>query len=515
MTSHPVSLVVPPIISLGATPPKIEEIAAIARRHHSVVITSEADKRVNAARAVVERHLALNLPVYGLNTGLGAGVDTRLSEDDLIEFQLRVPHGHAVGVGPALAQDEVRAIMAVRIACMSRGGTGVSSGVFHGLVAALNAGVHPVIPSWGSIGAADLAPLAHMGMALLGHGEVEYGGEILPASVALERTGLKPLNIRAKDGHALVGANSLSVGQACLKIEDIEQVFDWSLKAISLNFEAFRANLTVLDDRVLAARPAFGQRVVGAQLRSLLAGSALFDDGAARRIQDPLSYRCVPQVLGALRHAIDEVRAATEIELASSGDNPVVLPAEGEILSNGNFDIVAFVLSWERLGQAIAHCATGTAYRLMKLMSPATSELPRFLVPEGQNRSGFAVLQKAIAAMEADIRHLANPISLAPIAVSDSIEDQASMAPRVVEKTGSIIERFRYLVAIELLVSAHALELRGMPEKLGIGAEASYKAVRDRVGSLDDLSVLSGDITQIVAMISKYDISMQPKVNAV
>jgi len=485
------------IISFAGTPPTISDIAAIARRNARIVISSEVEEKITAARAVVDRYVAADVPVYGLTTGLGAGVDTRLAADDLIAFQMRVPLARAVGVGAALPREVVRAMMAVRVAGMAAGGSGVSLPVFSGLVAALNAGFHPVVPSLGSIGAADLAPLAHMGRALLGDGEAEVGGTVMPAGEALEKAGLEPLRIAPKDGHALVVANSLSVGKACLCLEDVERLFDWSLAAIALNFEAFRANVTAFDDRALAARPASGQRETAARLRDLLSGSLLLAEGAARRLQDPLSYRCAPQVWGALLHAIREAREATEIEIASSGDNPVVLADEGLILSHGNFDMTAFVLAWEHLGQALAHCAAGTAYRTMKIMSSAMSELPRFLTPLGQSRTGFATVQKTVSALEAEIRHFAAPISLTPIPVADGVEDQASMAPSVLTKTEAMIERLRYLVAIELVASAQAVELRGVQSELGAGTRQAYQLVRELVSPLEEDRAQGPDFQQL------------------
>jgi histidine ammonia-lyase len=359
------------------------------------------------------------------------------------------------------------------------------------------------VPSLGSIGAADLAPLAHMGRALLGDGEAAVAGTVMPAVDALAKVGLKPLPIGPKDGHVLVVANSLSVGKACLCIEDIERLFDWSLAAVALNFEAFRANVSAFDDRALAARPAAGQREAAARLRELLIDSSLLVDGAARRLQDPLSYRCAPQVWGALLHAIGEASAATEIELVSSGDNPVVLAEEGLILSNGNFDMTAFVLAWERLGQAIAHCAAAIAYRTMKIMSPGMSELPRFLTPLGQSRSGFATVQKSVSALEAEIRHLAAPVSLAPIPVADGIEDQASMAPSVLSKIEAMIERLRYLVAIELVASAQAVDLRGIAGELGQGTLRAYQQVRELVPRLEEDRAQGPDFQRISDFITE------------
>lgn len=489
-------------IRLTAAPLRAGDIAAIARRRSRVEVSPDIHARIRAGRAVVERHAAQKRPIYGLTTALGAAVDTPLGEEDLLAYQRRIAFGHAVGFGPALPREAVRAMMAVRIAGMAAGGTGVSPSVFEGLVAALNAGLHPVVPSLGSLGAADLAPLAHMTLGLMGHGQAEYGGEVMPAAEALKRAGLPPLEIYAKDGHAVIVANSHSVAQGCLALEDVEQAFLWSLRAVALNLEAFRGNVSALDDGAMAARPAFGQRIVATQLRELLAGSALFAEGAARRIQDPLSYRCVPQVWGALRHAIDEARAATEIELASSGDNPVVLVAEDRIVSHGNFDMTAFVLSWERLGQALAHAAAATANRTIKLMSPGVAGLPRFLASEGQNRIGLAILQKPVSALEAEIRFLASPVSLTPIAVSDWVEDQASMAPGVLSKANQIIDRLRYLIAMELIASAYAAEIRGVVPQLGHGAAEAYAAVRRQVAPFAEDRELGSDTARIADMIA-------------
>jgi histidine ammonia-lyase len=492
-----------PSVVFADAPPTIEDIAAIARDSAKIEISADVEARLTAARAVVDRYTERDLPVYGLTTGLGAGVDTRLATEDLVAFQMRVPQARSVGVGSPLPQDAVRAMMAARAAGMAAGGSGVSPKVFHGLIAAINAGIHPVVPSLGSIGAADLAPLAHMSRGLLGFGEIELDGDVLPAATALRRAGLQPLEFAPKDGHALVVANSLSVGLACLAIEDIERLFSWSLKAIAVNFEAFRANVSAFDDRALAARPAFGQRGIAAQLLELLSGSSLLAPDAARRLQDPLSYRCTPQVWGAFRHAIDEARQVTEIELVNSSDNPVVIAAEGIILSHGNFDMTAFVLAWERLGQAMAHCAVGTAYRIMKIMSQGMSDLPRFLTPMGQSRTGFATVQKTVSAMEAEIRHLAMPISLSPLPVADGIEDQASMAPSVLAKTQAIIERLRYLVAIELIASAQAVELRGVTGELGRGSAEAYAFIRNNVPPLEEDRAQGPDFSIIAELIGR------------
>ncbi|AQZ53871.1 HAL/PAL/TAL family ammonia-lyase [Martelella mediterranea] len=484
-----------PVI-LSTDPPGIAEIVRIARHRAPVKIAGDLTVLLEKSRAVIERRLGENAPVYGLTTGLGAGVDTRLEPSDIAAFQQRVPEARAVGVGAGLSSEVVRAVMAARLAGFASGGAGVSPGVVASLAAALNAGFHPVIHALGSIGAADLAPLSDMARGLLGHGEVEFGGEIMDAGKALEKSGLPPLTLGPRDGHALVVGNSLSIGQACLAIDDLIRTLDWSFAAVALSFEAFRANVTVIDPRALSRRPAFGQETAGKRLADMLSGSGLFEPDAARRLQDPVSYRCAPQIWGALIHALEEATVATEIEIAGAGDNPVVLVEENALIHNGNFDTTAFALSFERLGLAIAQCASATAHRTMKIMSPGISELPRFLTPRGASRTGFATVQKTVSALEAEIRHLANPVAFSPIPVADGIEDHASMAPSVMAKTVAIIERFRWLVAIELIATSQAVDLRGV-ESLGAGASAAYHEVRSVVEPLDEDRAQAPDFSRM------------------
>lgn len=489
-------------ITLDAVPLTADAVAAIARRKVQLVLGNEALNRIRKGRHLVERFAELDKPVYGLNTGLGASVDTKLASADLVDFQRSVIYSHSAGVGPMLPVESVRALLTARISGMAAGGTGASETLISGLLAALNAEIHPVIPAWGSIGAADLLPLSHLAKALQGHGEVEYHGRIMPAAEALALAGLPTIALREKDGHAMVVANSLSTGTACLVIEDVQRFIDWSLAAIALNYEGFRSQLTAIDAEALAARPAFGQQEIGKRLRDLLAGSELWRDGEARRLQDPLSYRCVPQVWGGLIHALEQARKATEIELASSGDNPIILASSERIVSNGNFDLTAFSLAWEQVGQALAHCAAGIANRCLRLMSPIVAALPRFLSASGQSRAGYAELQKPLAALEAEIRHLANPISITPLAVSDGIEDQASMAPRVIAKVQGIIERLRYLVAIELMSGAVAVELRGVVDVLGDGPRRTYEMVRQWVPPLEEDRELNTDMENLCRLVS-------------
>jgi histidine ammonia-lyase len=476
----------------------VDDISAVARRRAPVSLSRGARERIQAARAVVERHIQEDKPVYGLTTGLGAGVDTRLDADDLAAFQRRVAFARAVGVGEAMPVDEVRAMMAARIAAMAVGQTGMSLEVPEALAAALNAGFHPVVPSIGSIGAADLAPLAHMAIALLGDGEADIGGERFVGAAALARAGLAPLAVGPKDGHALVVANAASAGRGALAAVDARLALDTLDRSAALSLDAFGANLSPLLPAVNAARPSPGQAAAAQTLAALLSGSHQMERSAPRRVQDPLSFRCAAPVHGAARNAHAEAVAAVEIELNHAGDNPVVI--DGQMLSNGNFDMTSFTLRFEALAQALSHAATISAQRALKLMSPSFSDQPRFLTPLGQSRTGFATLQKVIGALEGEIRARAQPATLALLHAADGVEDHAANAPAAVTKVRESAERLLTLAACELVVAAQAIDLKGTVE-LGHGTARAYAFVRSHVDKLEEDRPSGSDVSRLAEAI--------------
>jgi histidine ammonia-lyase len=389
-------------------------------------------------------------------------------------------------------------MLAARIAGMAAGGSGVSPAVLDALVALLNRRVHPVVPRFGSIGAADLPQLSHLALPLIGEGEAELAGERLPGAVALARAGLAPVALAGKDGLALVSANAASVGRAALVLHDARTLFDAWLSAIALSLEGFRANLSPLDARAVAARPAAGQADVAAHLRDLLAGSALLRD-APRRVQDPLSFRVVAQVHGAGHWMLDEAVRQVEVELNSAADSPLVLTGDGVMVSNGNFHAPALALALDALAIACAQMAGLAASRILRFMSEAMTGLPLQLTRRGPEHSGFATLQKTTTALLADIRQLANPGSVDFLPVSEAIEDHAPMTLGVAEKLAAALARVRYLVAIEHVVAAQAVDLRGGPHALGSGARAAYDAVRDVVAMLDEDRPLGPDVERFAA----------------
>jgi histidine ammonia-lyase len=396
-----------------------------------------------------------------------------------------------------------------RASGMAVGGSGVSPAVLDALLAMLNAGVHPVVPSLGSIGAADLAPLSHLFLPLLGQGYAEYRGEVLTGAAALALAGLQPVRLAAKDGIALISANAATVGHAALVLRDCADALDALNVSAALLFEGFRANLSPLDPKAQAAHPAPGQGAIAARLTSLLAGSSLREPGSARRVQDPLSLRCVSQVHGAALAALDNVRDHVELELNSAAESPLVAVEEGEILSNGNFHVAGLALAFDTLGLALAQSAMLCVQRCQKLFSPALSDLPLQLTTHGPEHSGFATMQKTQLALYGTIRHLANPASLDCFPVSEMVEDHASMASHTVAKTANMVMHLRMLAAIELLAAAQAVDLRGLPPTgLGDGARRAYAAIRARVPMLDVDRPQGPDIEKVHALIEAGELPL-------
>src|SRR5215471_18292005 len=320
-------------VTLGAARVTLDDLVAVARERAAVALSPEVSPRLAAARAVVEQLATTATPIYGVNSGLGANVGEPIDASALESFQLSAIRARAVGVGPPYDAASVRAMLFARAASLSVGGAGVSPRVVEALVALLNARVHPRVPRFGSIGVADLPQLSHLALPLIGEGEAEVGGAVVPAAQALTRAGLAPIALGPKDALALVSANSATVGRAALVLHDAMVLLEQWNAAVALSYEGFRANLSVIDPRVVRARPAPGQVEVADQLRALLAGSRLFEPGNARRVQDPLSLRCVAQVHGALSWMLGEARAQVELELNCAGESPLVLVAESEMLS--------------------------------------------------------------------------------------------------------------------------------------------------------------------------------------
>lgn len=446
----------------------LADLLAIARHDTPANFTAQARQRINEGHQLLLKLAAEGTPIYGVTTGLGAAVDTSVAP-----LQANIPLGRAVGVGRLANRQELRAITAARLAGFAQGRSGISPATAEALLALLNSGVEPEVPLLGSLGESDLAPLAHLSLAL---------------SVPL--TG--------KDGLALVSANAASVGLGALLVAQVQQVLQAVLAALALSCEGYRANLSPFQPWASRLRPAPGQSEQSAALLHLLEGGDLA--GSPRRLQDPLSFRCATVVQGAAQQALQQLHELVELELRSGADNPALISEASRVVATANFDSTHLALAAEGVGLAFSRVAACSAERIAKLLSPASSDLPRFLTTQ-PGHVGMAALQRTSSALVAEIGHLANPLPAVSVPVADRVEDYAGQALAVVDKTRRLTERVLWLASIELIVAAQAVDLRGAV-RLGQGTQQIHSAVRSQVAPLDQDRSGSVDVLALSAFIT-------------
>ncbi len=386
--------------------------------------------------------------------------------------------------------------MAVRLNGLCAGGAGASPAVAEALAALLNAGVHPIIPASGSVGAGDVCLLAHLGLVLLGEGEAECHGERIPGAQARARAGIAPVVVGPKDGLAICSSSAVSVGIAALGLVTALELLDAAQVTAALSMEGFRANVSPLDERAVAARPAPGQAWAAAGLRVLLAGGELARRGTARRLQDPLSFRCASQVHGTLHWALEQLASAVASELNGAGDNPLVLIEDDELISTGNFHTAALAL--DAVAIAVAQVAAVIAERPARLGSEQTSGLPANLTPLGAGRSGIAPLLKTALALTVEIRHRAAPLALDPRTSADGVEDDSTNAVQAALRLHEQRDRLRLLIALELVCAAQAVDLAA-PKPLGHGTSAAQAVVRACAEPLHEDRSLGPDIDRVAS----------------
>jgi len=456
----------------------VEDVIAVADGAERVKFAASAIKRMRASREFVEAAMGGTKPVYALNTGVGLLANIRLDESEIEQMQLNLVRSHCCGVGIPMPRNAVRGMMLIRANVLAKGLSGIRPVVAERICDLLNHGITPVVPSRGSVGASgDLAPLAHMALALIGEGLAEYRGETLPASRCLRKAGLEPLTLMAKEGISLLNGTQAMLSYGCLLLSRMEALFYTAQTAAAFTMEALRGTTAALDTRIHAARPHPGQMLSAAHLLELLHGSPIprsHGEGAAR-IQDAYCLRCVPQVHGAYWDALAEARRIFEIELNSATDNPLVFCEEvdspvsqdrdmghPEIVSGGNFHGAPLALALDQLAIALYQVAGISERRSERLMNPSLNEgLPAFLASRPGIESGLMMAQVTAAALVAEIRVFATPASIGSIPTSGNQEDFVSMGMTSALKLAQSVELAETVVAIELMASARALDLRG------------------------------------------------------
>ncbi|PYK35300.1 MAG: histidine ammonia-lyase [Verrucomicrobia bacterium] len=486
----------------------LAEIASVALGDEAVQISAAARPRILASRKVIENIIARDELVYGVSTGFGKLSDVRIPRDALCKLQLNLVRSHACGIGNPLSEPEVRAMMLLRANVLALGFSGIRLEIIEALCELLNRRVCPVIPEKGSVGASgDLAPLAHLALALIGEGDAFFERERLESREALRRAGLKPRQLEAKEGLALLnGTQAMHAvgGLALLRAKRVAHVGDVS-GAMSL--EALKGTPGAFDQRLQNARPHPGQKEAAEHLLSLLEGSEirkshLEDD---LRVQDAYSLRCMPQVHGAVRGALAHCEDVLLIESASATDNPLVFSESGDVISGGNFHGAPLALALDYAAIALTTLMSISERRIDRLNNPDKNEgLPAFLAREPGLQSGFMIAHVAAASLLNEARVLAHPASVDNITTSGGKEDHVSMGMTSALKLRWIVEIAENLVAIELLAAAEGLEHR-RPLKAGVGVERAFAALRKMAPPLTQDRALSGDIARVAEAIRRGD----------
>jgi histidine ammonia-lyase len=449
------------MIDLDGCSLTLEDVVAAAEGVERVGIAPTALLRMEASRRKVDSAMNGTTPVYALNTGVGLLANIRLDETEIEAMQVNLIRSHCCGVGAPLSTSVVRGMMLIRANVLAKGLSGIRPIVAERICDLLNHRITPVVPSRGSVGASgDLAPLAHMALVLIGEGQADYEGSILPAAVCLERAGLEPLRLLGKEGISLLNGTQAMLSIGCLRLKQLEDLFYSAQTTAALSVEALRGIAAAFDSRLHAARPHPGQVLSASHLTSLLEGSMIpRTHGEGSRIQDAYCLRCIPQVHGAVWDTLAHARTVFEIELNSATDNPLVF--DDAIVSGGNFHGAPLALALDYLSIALCQLAGISERRTERLLNPGLNEgLPAFLASKPGLESGLMMAQVTAAALVAELRVLANPASTGSIPTSGNQEDFVSMGMTSALKLEQAVELARMVVAIELLAATRALDLR-------------------------------------------------------
>ncbi len=474
---------------------QIDDVVAVARGA-TVGLDPAALPAIKRSRRAVEQLVAEGRIAYGITTGFGRFKDKFIPPEQVAQLQLNLVRSHAAGAGPELDEEAVRAMLLVRANTLALGYSGVRPVIIETLIEMLNHGIHPCIPSQGSLGASgDLAPLAHLALALIGEGEVIMQGERFPGAVALARAGIRPLQLEAKEGLALLNGTALMVGLGALLVRRAINLALTADVAASLSLEALHGTARAYDARVHAARPHPRQIDCAAFLRQLLAGSTLLRPEGDPNVQDPYTLRCVPQVHGAVRDAIAYARWVINIELNAANDNPLIFADDhggAEVISAGNFHGEPIALAMDYAKNALTDLGNMSERRVARLVDADSNGgvLPMFLTREGGLESGFMIAQYTAAALASENKVLAHPASADSIPSSANVEDHVSMGATATRQLGQILGHVETIVAIELMTAAQAVDFRreelGAPDaRLGAGTGVAYELIREHVPFLE------------------------------
>jgi len=490
------------------------QLYAISMHDEPVSLSLDAVTRMKASRAVVDKLVAEGQTAYGINTGFGKLASVRISSEQVRQLQVNLVRSHSCGVGAPLSQAETRAMMLLRANALAKGLSGVRPVVVETLCAMLNAGVHPVIPSQGSVGASgDLSPLAHLAQVVIGEGQSIFKKEHLPGAESMKRAGIAPVQLEAKEGLSLLNGTQGMLALLSLALREADELADTADVAASLSLDALRGSPGAFDARIMHAREYPGAGRTARNLAHLNDGSQIRESHrspeADKRVQDAYSLRCTPQVHGAVRDSLLQAREMAMVELNSATDNPLVFVREngaGDIISGGNFHGQPLAMAADQVAIAIATLSGISERRVEQMTNPLTSMLPAFLTPDPGLNSGFMIVQVTAAALTSENRALATPHSVDSISTSGNQEDYVSMGMSGSRRLERMLKNLRHILAIELLCACQGIDLLA-PLKTGALATKAYEAVRAVSPKVTADRPLAPDVNAVAHIIARGEIA--------
>lgn len=479
----------------------LKDVVNVARHFYTVELSKDARERINDSRKLVDDFVASEKVQYGITTGFGKFSDVVISKDDAAHLQRNLIVSHACGMGNPLDAEIVRAIMLLRANALSKGYSGIRLSTVETLLSMLNKHVHPVIPEKGSLGASgDLAPLSHMVLVMIGEGEAYFEGKRMKGHEAMEKAGIPVVNLVEKEGLALINGTQVMTAIGSLAVYDSLNLAKTADIVSAMTFEALRGIITAFDEKINMVRPHKGQMKTARNMVRLTKGSGLITEQGEIRVQDAYTLRCIPQIHGASRDAIEYVKNVVEIEINSVTDNPLIFVKEGQVISGGNFHGQPVALAMDFLGIALSEYANVSERRLERLVNCQLNDLPPFLTERGGLNSGFMITQYSAASMVSENKVLAHPASVDSIPSSANQEDHVSMGTTAARKAREILKNAQRVIAIEMLAAAQALEFRE-EGKRGAGVDTAYSLVRESIPPLKEDRIMHADMEKCFDMI--------------
>ena len=482
----------------------LKELVEISRNYTKIELTEDAIQRMEKSRKLVDDYVDEGRVVYGITTGFGLFADVVISKDQTKLLQKNLILADCCSVGNPYPVEIVRAAMLLRINALAKGFSGIRLSTVQLLIDMLNSGIHPVVPEKGSVGASgDLSPLAHIVLVMLGDGEANYKGKTVSGPEALKAEGLQPVELISKEGLALINGTCVLTAVGALATYDAIKVLKLADISAALTIEALSGIIDAYDEKVHLARPHQGQINVAKNLLNLLKDSKATTRQGEERVQDAYTLRCIPQVHGASRDAIEYCLLKVEIELNSATDNPLIFVDQDQVISGGNFHGQPMAIAFDVLSIAVAEIANIAERRIERMVNPALSGLPAFLVSSGGLNTGFMVPQYTAAALVSENKVLAHPACVDSIPTSANQEDHVSMGSISARQSREVLENVMRVLAIELMTAAQAIDFKSKG-KLGKGTEIAYNMIRKQVETLEVDRVFYKDMNACFEMIQTH-----------